>query len=39
MLVAAIVVFAGIGFITFMMWALCKAAGDSDDEMHRDDLD
>lgn len=38
MLVAAIVVFAGIGFITFVMWALCKAADDND-EMHRDDLD
>lgn len=39
MVVAGIVVLAGVGFITFVMWALCKAAGDNDDEMHRDDLD
>lgn len=40
MLVVVIAVLAGIGFIlTGVMWALCAAASDSDDKMHRDDLD
>ncbi len=39
MVIAGIVVLAGVGLITFVVWALCKAASDIDDEMHRDDLD
>lgn len=40
MLVAAIAVLAGIGFIlTFVMLALCEVECVIDDEMNRDDLD